>query len=615
MPRMHPRLHASPAQASANLRPSAQLRSGLLSPSACKCCTRLSTGQGHPRLGEGTADAHPGDDWASGKKPDEMYSWVDGDKHQGRPLLLPVFRIQVAATLRPLAKPKRTEPHSPVGEGLQEGGFRRARTRSKQLDSITSVEFSSSRERFKKMAKRIAEKELTDRNWDQEDEAEEVGTFSVASEEVLKNRAIKKAKRRNVGFESDGGGAFKGFKGLVASSGGGGFSGFGNGAGGKPLEGLSNGNSINSAPPFSSMRTATETKATFGSTAINGPTSLVDKKISTPKTNGDSQQPSSSGAARHGNAYHKQLAALNCSVRDWIVKHVNTNPLCDLTPIFKDYEKYLASIEQQHGNGGSSSSESEANKISVEAQPPSLFGSTKLQPESPFLFHVNKTEDMSEKKVEAVSEKSKDPSLGATSASFNFGKKIESSVMGSLNSGPLTGFSFSSGNSSLFGKDTTQSKPVSSPFSTKTLESQAESGGNECKGGDEEENDEPPKVVVTEVKEDDAFYSKKCKLFYKKENEFKEKGVGTLHLKPTANQKTQLLVRADTNLGNILLNILIAPSMPCTRTGKNNVLVVCVPNPPVDEKNAATPVPMLIRVKTSEDADELHRILMEKKGA
>ncbi|XP_043738526.1 nuclear pore complex protein Nup50 [Dama dama] len=465
------------------------------------------------------------------------------------------------------------------------------------------------------MAKRIAEKELTDRNWDQEDEAEEVGTFSVASEEVLKNRAIKKAKRRNVGFESDGGGAFKGFKGLVASSGGGGFSGFGNGAGGKPLEGLSNGNSITSAPSFSSTRAATETKATFGSTAINGPTSLVDKKIATPKTTGDSQQPPSSGAARHGNAYHKQLAALNRSVRDWIVKHVDTNPLCDLTPIFKDYEKYLASIEQQHGSSGNSDSESEASKISVDAQPPSLFGSTKLQPESPFLFHVNKTEDTSEQKVETVSEKSKDPSLGATSASFNFGKKIDSSVLGSLNSGPLTGFSFSSGNSSLFGKDTTQSKPVSSPFSTKTSESQAESGGNECKGGDEEENDEPPKVVVTEVKEDDAFYSKKCKLFYKKENEFKEKGVGTLHLKPTANQKTQLLVRADTNLGNILLNILIAPSMPCTRTGKNNVLIVCVPNPPIDEKNAATPVPMLIRVKTSEDADELHKILLEKKDA
>lgn len=470
------------------------------------------------------------------------------------------------------------------------------------------------------MAKRIAEKELTDRNWDQEDEAEEVGTFSVASEEVLKNRAIKKAKRRNVGFESDSGGAFKGFKGLVVPSGGGGFSGFGNGAGGKPLEGLSNGSSVTSAPPFSGASAASETKAAFGSVATNGPTSLVDKKILNPKTNGDSQQPSSSGlpssTACPRNAYHKQLAALNCSVRDWIVKHVNTNPLCDLTPIFKDYEKYLAGIEQQLGSGGSCrDSESDSDKTPGATASPSLFGSTKSQQESTFLFHGGKTEDTSEKKTEADPEKKADPSAGAAGASFHFSKKVESSALGSLNSGPLTGFSFSSGNSSLFGKDISQNKPVSSPFATKTLEVQADGGSNERKGGDEEENDEPPKVVVTEVKEEDAFYSKKCKLFYKKDNEFKEKGVGTLHLKPTTNQKTQLLVRADTNLGNILLNVLIPPNMPCTRTGKNNVLIVCVPNPPIDEKNATVPVTMLIRVKTGEDADELHKILLEKKDA
>lgn len=45
------------------------------------------------------------------------------------------------------------------------------------------------------------------------------------------------------------------------------------------------------------------------------------------------------------------------------------------------------------------------------------------------------------------------------------------------------------------------------------------------------------------------FFLHRCKLFYKKDNEFKEKGVGTLHLKPAGNEKTQLLVRADTNLG------------------------------------------------------------------
>lgn len=63
-------------------------------------------------------------------------------------------------------------------------------------------------------------------------------------------------------FQSDSGGAFKGFKGLVAPSGGGGFSGFGNGAGGKPLEGLSNGSS--GTPPSSGARAASETQAASG---------------------------------------------------------------------------------------------------------------------------------------------------------------------------------------------------------------------------------------------------------------------------------------------------------------------------------------------------------------
>lgn len=470
------------------------------------------------------------------------------------------------------------------------------------------------------MAKRIAEKELTDRNWDQEEEAEEVGTFSVASEEVLKNRAIKKAKRRTVGCESDSGGAFKGFKGLVAPSGGGGFSAFGACAGAKPLEGLSNGNSMAGASPFSSARAAPEAKAAFGSAAANGPASLVDSQISDPRTNGDSQQPASAGLAPspapRGSAYHRQLAALNCCVRDWIVKHVNANPLCDLTPVFRDYERYLAGIEQQRGDGGSSDPGKETGKTSLDAQSPALFGSAKLQQEAPFLLPGDRREEGApEKKTEAVPEDRADPSPAAASASFNFGKKVDGSVFRLLNSGPLAGFSLPSGNSGFRGKETAQSKPASPPFPLPTAERQAEGRGADCRGGEEEENDEPPKVVVTEVKEEDAFYSKKCKLFYKKDNEFKEKGVGTLHLKPTASQKTQLLVRADTNLGNILLNVLVPPSMPCTRTGKNNVLIVCVPNPPVDEKNATSPVTMLIRVKTSEDADELHRVLVEKKGA
>lgn len=42
----------------------------------------------------------------------------------------------------------------------------------------------------------------------------------------------------------------------------------------------------------------------------------------------------------------------------------------------------------------------------------------------------------------------------------------------------------------------------------------------------------------------------RCKLFYQKEGAWVEKGVGNLHLKPCG-EKTQMVMRADTNLGNI----------------------------------------------------------------
>ena len=42
------------------------------------------------------------------------------------------------------------------------------------------------------------------------------------------------------------------------------------------------------------------------------------------------------------------------------------------------------------------------------------------------------------------------------------------------------------------------------------------------------------------------------------------------------------------------------------RQGKNNVSIICIPNPPLDPKlDEKKPANMLIRVKTAEDADEL----------
>jgi len=59
-------------------------------------------------------------------------------------------------------------------------------------------------------------------------------------------------------------------------------------------------------------------------------------------------------------------------------------------------------------------------------------------------------------------------------------------------------------------------------------------------------------------------------------------------------------------LGNILLNIVLNKSIPVSRQGTNNVSLICVPNPPIEKtKDDKAPVCLLIRVKTSETADEL----------
>lgn len=91
----------------------------------------------------------------------------------------------------------------------------------------------------------------------------------------------------------------------------------------------------------------------------------------------------------------------------------------------------------------------------------------------------------------------------------------------------------------------------------------------------------------------------------KKDGNFGDRGVGMLYLKPTPNGKTQLIVRADTALGNLLLNTLLTQSIPVKRMNKNTIMLVCLPMP----DSSPPPVSVLLRVKTSEAADELFETL------
>lgn len=150
----------------------------------------------------------------------------------------------------------------------------------------------------------------------------------------------------------------------------------------------------------------------------------------------DVQAKQTNGAASPSSAscssaeYNKQLTALNCSVRDWIAKHVNDNPLCDLNPIFRDYERHLATIERQYGADGAS----EAKVV----PPPPATAATPF-PSSP------------EPEVK--------PPPGVT---FNFGQKVDGSVLASQP--PPSAFSFtSSTHTSLFGGAAAPSRSEEAP--------------------------------------------------------------------------------------------------------------------------------------------------------
>lgn len=91
-------------------------------------------------------------------------------------------------------------------------------------------------------------------------------------------------------------------------------------------------------------------------------------------------------------------------------------------------------------------------------------------------------------------------------------------------------------------------------------------------------------------------------MFVKKDNNYKDKGVGTLFIKKIGDEeKYQLLVRAETVMGNVLVNVLLTTSVPTQRMGKNNVMMVCMPTP----QDLPPPTTVLLRVKTADEADNL----------
>ncbi|KAL3843236.1 hypothetical protein ACJMK2_021180 [Sinanodonta woodiana] len=408
------------------------------------------------------------------------------------------------------------------------------------------------------MAKRTATSDLNDRNWDVEDEKEEAGEFSRASADVLKDRVFIKPKRRIPGDSGGGNTAFAGFGGLVFGS---------NKA---PAPSVTNGSVVQP-----------EKSASLSSTNISshGKDSSPSKKVKGETTQVFKNQSQNGSSASEKSAYLQSLKKLNESVTDWIQQHVQKNPYCILTPVFKDYESHLATLVSSDDKGKSEPESVVLPSKETPAPESTILPSReKPEPESVLLPRKESEMDFSDK-----------PPLLKSGLTTAIGQL---SAAGSVTSSTAAfpGFSFAV-------------MPASQSTSSEFMEKSAQ----------DDEEYVPPKPEVMEVQEEGSLYSKRCKLFYQKDGSWVERGVGSLHLK-SINEKTQLLIRAETSLGNILLNIMLGPSIPFKKQGKNNISFVCVPNPPINLKEPKQqPTSMLLKVKTEDEANELLDKLNELK--
>lgn len=377
-------------------------------------------------------------------------------------------------------------------------------------------------------AKRRPDSDLNHDNWADEEEPEEVGEFQKADEAELKSRVIVKAKRRIRANDTTDGGAETPKTNV--------FSGFSAFASNKPA--------FNFGTFTAKMAQGT-----------NLPASASKFSFTAPSTNVSSVTDNFVQSV-YRTQFCSKLEELNKAVIECVKGHIDSGKLCNLTPIFNDYIKFVKELEDE------------------EKKQPTV---DKSAPTPTFSFGTNNnnaTKGAELKPLPAVTTlsavKSDNPPI------FSFSKTT--SPFGSTST-PGTGF--------FANVKPPEPKPDTSSGAT---------------DGDADADDEPPKVEFTPVVESESMYSKRCKVFVKVANEFNSRGTGTLYLKNVPDsKKVQLIVRADTNLGNILLNILLVEGLPVQRMGKNNVMLVCIPTPESEPK----PTTVLVRVKNEEEAEEL----------
>ncbi|CAG9762074.1 unnamed protein product [Ceutorhynchus assimilis] len=464
--------------------------------------------------------------------------------------------------------------------------------------------------------KRSATSDLNHDNWNQEDEPEERGTFQKASDVALKTRIMKTAKRRNPIRSEDTDGdkksAFVGFTAFGSKPASADFSFLKEVSGGAPKT-----NGIAKQDMSStSVNIFTTTKSTSifgGSASTTTSTNMFSSAI----------VPNSTSSSKKSEKYCSRLKGLNESVTKWISKKVEENPLISLQPVFEDYKKYLEEIEKEESTTSSTTVETKIPTFdfSPEKNNKAIPDSTSETDKKMPTFKFGTPTDSSPKFPSTVSSTAPTFSFGSSGikpfSSSGSSSTASASFSSSAGIKPFssTGSSFSSSSGikpfSAEGSFSTPSPstiqfPSATGFSFGTEPKQSTSQED----NQEQDEDAPPKVEFKAVVEQDSIYTVKCKVFVKKGDSFVDKGVGNLYLKPIENsEKVQLIVRANTNLGGLLLNFILSESVPTKRMSKRDVMLVAIATP--DSKPPPTPV--LLRVKSPEEADDLLKVLEKHK--
>ncbi|XP_025194084.1 nuclear pore complex protein Nup50 [Melanaphis sacchari] len=503
------------------------------------------------------------------------------------------------------------------------------------------------------MSKRRAGNELTKDNWDEEEEKVDPGTFQVADESVLKNRILKRAKRT---LQRDESGElkpiFSGFSGFKSVS---------NNLNSK--QAFSFLSKSNNTPSESGNHPSASTINSLTTSSSLTFSENNSSKSSTPPIVNHAKVMKLNQAfvkfitsAVQKNPY----CVLTPSLKDYekqMSKFVDLSTFKTNTPDSSMTSTKVSpqiSVMESKITHTKNSDEVKNNSINVQTSETSFtsplknwpsFGNKSLDVNgkelSTNIFKSDNTakEQIKDKNVETKSqifslEESKNTATETNGFKLGNFKLNNQSLSTSTKKSP--GFKFNEKNvvptPTLDGNLPTINKPIigtklntKPPFNfggdvpsfsfTSSVENKKplfsfgskapvltfspEKMKSEILSSKDEDEDQPPVVKYTPVKEKNAIFESKSKLFCFKNGKYEELGVGQLYLIPVDNKKIQLIMRNDNALGTIMANTLLNESINFTKRNAKNVQLSCILDPTKNTK----PQTILFKFKDSQITD------------